>query len=207
MEKLNIIVTDDKIKYRKLLCELLEPFPVSVIGEAGNGQELLALLQKKLPDIVLLDLEMPVMDGNKVFDTIREMYPNLKVIILSFYMEDVLVEHYLERGARGYLSKDAAEPEILFDALTRVYNNGIYINKPLAYKKMYTDRQKEILPLIFEGLTNDEIAEEICISRRAVEKQRTKIYERSGTEKAMDFYKYAFSRGLQFLGRLKVPRQ
>ncbi|MGZ3884229.1 MAG: response regulator transcription factor [Bacteroidia bacterium] len=206
MKKIRIVITDDKEKYRSLISAVLKPFPVSIAGEAGNGKELLRLLKHVQPDIILLDLDMPVMDGNEAFEIIRKDYPEIKVVILSFYFEALLIEDYIQRGARGYISKDAVEPELLMKALNTVNEGMIYRYEPSPPKIAYTGRQKEILPLIFEGKTNDEIAEEIHITKRAVEKQRHNIYKRSGSRKAVDFYKYAFSRGLQFLGRMRAQK-
>ncbi|MES2394858.1 MAG: response regulator transcription factor [Bacteroidota bacterium] len=206
MEKITVIIADDKARYRDLISDMLEPSRVSVIAEAENGKQLLNLLCKKQPDIVLLDLEMPVMDGNKTFDVVSKDFPDVKVVILSFYFEQVLVDDYLKRGAKGYISKDVLEPELLMEALTEIQNGGIYLQEKLTRKKIFTERQKEIMPFIFEGMTNKEIADEIYITERAIEKQRQKIYQRSGAKKAVDFYKYAFTRGLQFLGVVKQSK-
>lgn len=203
MEKITVIIADDKARYRNLISDMLEPSLISIIAEAEDGKQLLNLLRKKQPDIVLLDLEMPVMDGNKTFDIVRKEFPDVKVVILSFYFEQVLVEHYLKRGAKGYISKDVLAPTLLMEALTEIQNGGVYLHEKLAPKNIYTERQMEIMPLIFDGMTNKEIASEIYITERTVEKQRQKIYQRSGAKKAVDFYKFAFTRGLQFLGRIK----
>jgi DNA-binding NarL/FixJ family response regulator len=200
---INVMIADDKDVFRHVIKEVLEPFPVSLMGEATNGKELLELLEKKQPDIVLLDLEMPVLDGNKTFDLIRKKFPAVKIIVLSLYYEAVLIENYIERGAKGYIPKHAVEPNMLINALRQVKNNGIFVYEKPSDNPDFSTRQKEIMTLIFEGLTNDEIAGEIAISTRAVEKQRHKIYDKSGVKKIIDFYKYAFSRGLQFLGRRK----
>jgi two-component system response regulator DegU len=200
-DTVKIVITDDKKSFRNAIKKLLEPYPVSVIGEAENGRDLLLLLKKVQPDIVLLDLEMPVMDGNQTFELLAKTRPEIKVIILSYYFEGVLMDDYLERGAKGYIPKDGMEPLVLLEALTRVKNGGTFVYEKPGDKNKFSRRQKEILPLIFEGLTNDEIAGEICITRRAVEKQRHKIYKKSGTAKLIDFYKYAFTKGLQFLGK------
>lgn len=205
-ECIDIIITDDKEVYRKAIKDMLKPFPVNVIGEAENGKVLLKILKAKQPHIVLLDLEMPVMDGNQTFENICKDFPEVKVIILSYHFESVLIEDYIERGARGYIPKDALEPEFLVKALTEVKNGRIFMYEKNCPQRKFTTRQKEILPLIFEGLTNDEIAREVCITKRAVEKQRHKIYQKSGVDKIVDFYKYAFTSGLHFLSSGKKRR-
>lgn len=197
---IKVILADDKARYRQTVREILELFRIDVIGEASNGRDLMLLLKEKKPDIILLDLEMPVMDGREAFDLIRKEYPLIKIIILSFYFENLLIENYIERGASGYIPKDAMMPDIVKSALKEVMKGSIFIFEKPADEYKFTPRQKEMLPLIFEGLTNDEIAAEIFISKRAVEKQRHNIYEKSGALKAIDFYKYAFTKGLHFLG-------
>jgi DNA-binding NarL/FixJ family response regulator len=205
-ECIDIIIADDKEIYRKAIKDMLIPFHVHVIAEAENGEILLKILRKKQPHIVLLDLEMPVMDGNQAFERICRNFPEVKVIILSYHFESVLIEDYIERGAKGYIPKDRLEPGFLIKVLTEVKNGKVFTHEKKLPKRKFTPRQKEILPLIFEGLTNDEIAEEVCITKRAVEKQRHKIYQKSGVNKIVDFYKYAFTRGLQFLSGGKKGR-
>lgn len=200
MQKIEVIIADDKPAYRKAITGILDLSAVRIIGEAGNGRELLSLLKKREPHIVLLDLEMPVMDGNKAFELIHQHHPDVKVIILSSYIDSLLVEHYLQRGAKGYIPKDALSAELLGEALQKVHKGGTFIHE-LITDNLFTSRQKEILPLIFEGLTNEEIANEVNVGTRAIEKQRNKIYQQVGAKRAVDLYKYAFARGLQFLGR------
>ncbi|HOZ86631.1 MAG TPA: response regulator transcription factor [Bacteroidia bacterium] len=202
-QTIKIILTDDKARYRHLVKEILEPFNVSVIGEADNGEECLKLLQAKIiPDIVLLDLEMPVMDGSKTLEQIMARFPSVKVVILSFYYDHLLIENFLARGASGYLIKDGIldTPVLLINALQKVFSGGTFIYEKPGERQPFTEKQKQIMPLIFEGKTNLEIAKNVGINRRTVERQRHKIYEITGVEKAIDFYKYAFSRGLQYLG-------
>lgn len=206
MEKhIKLILTDDKVRYRNLVKEILEPFNVTIIGEAEDGLQCLDLLKTKKPDILLLDLEMPIMDGNLAFEKIRIEYPEMKVIILSFHYDQLLIENYIDRGAKGYLIKDGIldTPILLINALQKVNDGGTFIYEKPGEKRSFSTRQKQILPLIFEGKSNTEIGKDVGLSRRAVEKQRTKIYELTGVEKAIDFYKYAFARGLQYLGLKK----
>lgn len=207
-EKIKIIITDDKPQFRKVLCEILEVPTFTVINQAENGEILLKLLETTIPDIILLDLEMPVMDGNKAFELIRTKYPHLKVIILSMHCEGVLMENYIERGAKGYIPKDAimGDPDLLINAISHIHTGGTFIYELPPPKDKFTKRQVDIMPLMFDGLTNTKIAEQVGISKRAVEKQRKIIYEKSGTSKAIDFYKFAFARGLQFLSRI-LPKK
>lgn len=203
---IKIILADDKASYRALVLDILEPFNVTVVGEAENGQECLSLLENNIiPDIILLDLEMPVMDGNVTFNLLCEKFPYVKVVILSYHYDHLLIENYLYRGAKGYLMKDGIldTPILLINALQKVHDGGTFVYEKPGEKKPFTFRQKQMLPLIFEGKTNEEIANDLGIKKRAVERQKQRIYQISGVYKTIDFYKYAFSRGLQYLGLKK----
>lgn len=197
----DIILTDDKPEYRQIFRELLIMFPAITITEATNGAELLELLKTRNPDLVFLDLEMPVMNGKEAFAALREKFPATRVIILSGHYESVLMEDYMDRGARGYVVKDAVidNPNLLVNAIHKVTDGGTFVCGTPGVEIRYTQRQKELLPLLLEEKTNDRIAEIVGISRRAVEKQRSSIYEKTGSSGTLSFYKYAFTHGLQFL--------
>ena len=205
MGSTKIIFTDNVEKYRKVILEELAPFGISCVAEANDGKELLKLLPLVKADVVLLDLEMPVMDGNEALNHIMEKFPETKVIILSMHYEQLLVEDYIMRGARGYIPKDemAGDINLLVSAIEKVKAGGIFVHH-LPQKKQdraikYSFKQKQMTPMICQGLTNEEIAVEMCIGVRGVEKQKSKIYSQVGG-KAIDFYRYAFSKGLHFLG-------
>ena len=200
MEIINIILTEDKEIFRNALREMLRPFPVKILAEAENGQVLLDTLNFKAPDVILLDLEMPVMDGNKAFEIIREKYPHLKIIILSLHYEPELIDDYMERGAKGYIPKDYVTPSLLVNAITKVNGGGTFVFEKPKSKLNLNKKQKEIMPLIFDNHTNEDIAKIMNVSKRTVENQRSALYEKTGTSTAIDFYKFAFSKGLQFLG-------
>ncbi len=201
-KKINLFITDDKIEYRNIIKQILESHPVKIIGEATNGQILIEALEQGInPDVIILDIEMDVMDGCKAFEIIREKFPKQKVIMISMHYQEILIENFVERGVKGYISKDAIcdKPNLLYKALCRVNSGGVYVHEKSKDSLILSRRQKQILPKVFNNKTNEEIAKELDISKRAVEKQRIKIYEKAGTKNSLDFYKYAFSRGLQYL--------
>lgn len=212
MGNTRIIFTDNVEKYRKIILEELKPFGISCIGEAGNGLELLRLLPKLKPDVVLLDLEMPVMDGNEALNEVMKKFPETKVIILSMHYEQLLVEDYLKRGAKGYIPKDeiAGDMSLLAEGIKKVQAGEIFVHHLPEEKQVasirYSLKQKQMAPLMCQGFTNEEIASELSMGVRGVEKQRSKIYSKVGG-KAIDFYKYAFSRGLQFLGSVSAGKK
>jgi DNA-binding NarL/FixJ family response regulator len=201
-ERLSIIFCEDKKIFRDGIIEAIDEFNVKVLAEAENGKELLKLLGCHKPDVVLLDLEMPVMNGSEALEIIMERFPETRIIICSLYYSEALQENFLERGAKGYLPKDAiaGNIELLIEAIRAVKNGGIFKFDFPGEKRKYSRRQKELMPLIFNGHTNEEIAEKMGISKRGVEKHRQKLYEKAGVKKSIDFYKYAFVKGFQFLG-------
>jgi DNA-binding NarL/FixJ family response regulator len=210
MEKtIEIIFTEDKDLLRNAIIRELNGYPVKVIGEACNGKELLKLLVHKHPDVVILDLEMPIMNGNETMNHLMKKFPETKVLILTMHNEHLLVENFMARGARGFIPKDqiAGDIRILLSALKIIRDGGIYIHPQVSEERRFSKRQKDMMPLIFDGKTNEQIAVEIGMSKRSVEKSRQKIYEKADTNKAVGFYKYAFSRGLQFLSRLATKTE
>jgi DNA-binding NarL/FixJ family response regulator len=205
MEKvIEVIFTEDKDLLRNAIIQALKGHPVKVVGEARHGKELLKLLVHKQPDVVILDLEMPVMNGNETMNHLMKRFPDIRVLILTLHNEHLLVENFIARGARGFIPKDqiAGDIQILLSALKLIKEGGIYIHPQINEEKRFSKRQKDIMPLIFDGKTNEEIAGEIGMSKRSVEKSRQRIYEKANTSRAVGFYKFAFSRGLQFMSRL-----
>ena len=150
---------------------------------------------------------MPVMDGNEAMDYLMENHPNIKIIIVSLFCDGLLYDEYRNRGAKGYISKYAfcGNFKILVEAIRTVASGGNYFYTKPEYvnETKYTPVQKEIIPMMCQGLTNKDIAKETGKQVRAIEKQRNKIYKKINGDKAVDFYRYAFSIGLQFLKKIK----
>lgn len=203
MEKIRIIYAEDHLQFRKVIVNELESFNISVIAQVSNGKELIDKMSLH-PDVILLDLEMPILNGNKTLDRIIKDWPEAKIIIVSMHYEELLVENYIGRGAKGYISKDgfAGEIELLVDAIQKVAGGDTFIHRLPIHREKFSARQKEIIPMIVEGYTSKQIAAETGIMERSVEKQKQKIYTKVGGVKAIDFYRYAFSKGLQFLGNM-----
>lgn len=201
MEKfIKIIIADDKALWRKRLIQELAPFGIECIAEALNGQDLLEKLGVLKPDVVLLDLRMPVMDGNHTMTLLQKEHPRTKAIIMSMHDEEELINDYMARGAKAYLSKDNFTIDVLANTIRQVAA-GTYVQKARTGAEKYSVRQLEMIPMLCEGMTNKEIAKEIGITEWGVEKQRQKIYAKTGAKRAVDFYKAAFLQGLDFLGR------
>lgn len=202
--KIEIIFVDDHLRFRKSIIEELISLDINVIGEASNGEECIQLLKTKSPDVLVLDLEMPVMDGNETFNFVKEKYPQLKILILSLHDEWGMVENYMRRGVKGYLPKSfvAEGVSILADGIKQIHEGKTYF---YSYDKSnplrYTKRETEIIPLLVECKTSKEIGQEIGIPERQVNKIRTQLQKKTNTRNATQFIKYCIEKGLKYLGK------
>jgi DNA-binding NarL/FixJ family response regulator len=201
MKKIRVIYAEDHIGFRQTVIRELNALGIRNVTGVSNGKELIDSMSPR-PDVVLLDLQMPVMNGSQTLDQILKNWPGTRIIIVSMHFEEMLVENYLARGAKGYISKDAfaGNMELLVKAIHKVAS-GKTFRPEVEEDEKFSPRQKELIPLIVEGYTNKEISARTGILQRSVEKQKQRIYSKVGDGRAVEFYKYAFSRGLQFLGR------
>ena len=184
-----------------------------VMLEADNGEELLAALPQSLPDVVIMDLKMPVMDGMEATKQIRKLYPDMKVLVVTMYDDDKFIIHLMEIGANGYLLKNA-EPEEISKAIYSVTENGYYFNdlvnkallKKLVIKNQIkpsfnqdielTEREMEVLKMICEEKTAGEIAKEIFLSPRSVEGIRQRLIEKVGVRNMAGLVMFAVKNGI-----------
>lgn len=215
MKKIKLVIADDHNLFRKGMTAMLNQIKdFELIGEAANGKELLDLLTKVTPDIALLDLQMPVMDGVETTEQIQIHFPNLKVIIVSMHEEDRFIIHLLEKGVNGYLLKDS-EPGEVENAIRRVMADGFYysdfVSKAL-HRKIITratpptplfnskvnisPREMEVLQQLCEGLSTLDISEKLYVSPRTVEGHRLRLLEKTGTKNTAGLVAYAFKNDL-----------
>jgi DNA-binding NarL/FixJ family response regulator len=198
--KINIVITDDHKLFRKGVIALLEDFDfVGEINEAANGAELLKLLSdlKTHPDIILLDLRMPVMDGVEAHQLIRDKYPDIKVIILTMEDDEQYILHLISEGVNGYLLKNA-DPEEMEHAILKVFENGYYFSSDISslviknlnkkekaeviFNPEFSERELSVLELICKEYTNAEIADAFDVSIRTAEGYRQKLVEKAGAK-------------------------
>jgi len=207
---IKIIITEDNENWRKGLRGVLDEHNIKTVAEAANGLELQDKLKTFSPDVILLDLHMPVMDGNETMHWLTKNHPEKKVIILSLYDEKFLMEDFLNRGAKGFLSKDKAlgNGSELAQAIRKVYRGGIAKNPAREVKSVeFTLRQKEIINLIGEGKTDGEIAKELGLTPSGVDKQRKKIMNLLGAENRAKLYSHIFRMGLNFFRKPQSTSQ
>lgn len=200
MKKYNIVIADDHKLFRKGIIALLEDIDfIGEIGEASNGAELIDLLAKMntLPDVILLDLQMPVMDGVEAHQKIKKLYPEIKVIILTMEDDEQFILHLIGEGVNGYLLKNA-DPEEMEKAIIKVVENDYYFSDNISAMVLMNLKKKEkteeifipdfkekelqVLELICKEYSNGEIAKELNVSIRTAEGYRQKLVEKSGAK-------------------------
>ncbi|MBV9037281.1 MAG: response regulator transcription factor [Acidobacteriaceae bacterium] len=206
---INILLADDHTIVRQGLKLILSAHPdLRVVGEAANGKEAVELAAKLKPDIVLLDVAMPELNGIEATRKMVEANSRLRVLVLSMHKEAVYVREILRAGARGYILKDAIDTELL-SAVRSVARGDGYISPAVSgallsdYRKDVTDpvdllspREREVLQLIAEGKTNKEIATKLNLSVYTVDSHRGKIMEKLNLHSTGELVRFAIKRGL-----------
>jgi DNA-binding NarL/FixJ family response regulator len=196
MNKIKLAIVDDSEKLRKAIIRLLNlENDFEVILEAENGHDLLEQLASKTPDVILLDIRMPVMDGIEATDKIKEYFPHLKIIAYSQYDKEENIIKMNIQGVKSFIGKEG-EPQELFKAIRIVHDGGAYLTEKAAiiiqkhlsnfYEKidqradefLFQDGDIKFLKMILEGLTSKEIGEKINRSHRTVEDMRDKLYRK-----------------------------
>lgn len=214
MSKIKIAIADDyKIFREGLKVGLSADDSLEVMLEADNGEDLLKALETATPDIILMDLKMPIMDGMEATKEVRKKFPSIKVLVVSMYEDDKFIIHLMEKGANGYLLKNA-EPDEIRRSIYSVHENGYYfndlVNKALLKKLVLknnlkpsfnqnidlTEREQEVLKMICEEKTAAEIAKEIFLSPRSVEGIRQRLIEKIGVRNTAGLVMFAVKNGI-----------
>ena len=214
MKKLRILLADDHIVMRTGLRALLERQPnLEVVGESENGREAIELVASLKPDVVVMDVGMPVLNGIEATKTIVTQHPTTAVVILSMYVDESYIMRALKAGARGYLLKDSA-PADLIGAIQAVSQNKSFFSPKVSrilaedYVRvlkqkgavdsydLLTSREREILQLIAEGKANKEVAAALNISPYTVETHRSHILEKLNLHNPAELILYAVRKGL-----------
>lgn len=209
---IKLFIADDHKVFRDGVSSILGNLDdITVVGEAGNAYETTDGVNQHLPDVILMDISMPITNGIELTKILKKSYPDLKVLIFSMHHESSYIMSALEAGASGYLLKDAGSTEMV-NAIRTVYNNGTYYSpevsnvliehlskgtNPHSEKKEspLTKREKEILQLIAEEYSNPEIAEKLFISPRTVDTHRRNLLEKLELKNTAGLVKYAIKNG------------
>jgi DNA-binding NarL/FixJ family response regulator len=209
--KRKVVIVDDHTLFRnglRILLNTLEDY--QVVGEAANGRQFLDLLEKSVPDLVLLDINMPVMDGIEAATIAQKLYPDLKIITLSMYGEEDYYYKMVNAGVKGFVLKNSDIKEVK-TALDVVYDGGSFFSSELLQNLVnslkssskskethaeLSEREMEILILICQGLSNQEIGDKLFISKRTVDKHRANILEKSESKNTAQLVVYAIKNKL-----------
>lgn len=210
---ITLAVVDDHSLFRRLLADYLSSQKnISIEIEADNAVELLEKLKLVSVDIVLLDLFMPKLNGIDAVTILRNQYPGIKIIIVSLCTDLKIVSGFIDLGVHAYLSKEE-EPQSLLQAIKCVHENRIhrnalftealYLDKEKAIRSgikkpeiMLTDREQRIIQLLWEEMSNKEIASTIYLSISSVEKIKQELKERIGVKSIAGLFKYALQNGI-----------
>ncbi len=214
MHKIRVVVVDDHTVVRDGVCALLALAPdIEIVGEAGDGREALEKLREVSPDVVLMDVAMPMMGGLETTRRIRKEFPNVKVLVLTQYADKEYVFPVIEAGANGFISKTAASSEIA-TGIRSVYRGDSFLSPSVAkllvenYQQLgssresadpynqLTDREREVLKLLAEGHTNQEIADILLISPKTVDGYKTSLMDKLDIHNRIDLVKYALRKGI-----------
>ena len=214
-QRIRVLIVDDHAILRQALRQLLELHPeVEVVGDAGNGREAIAATEKLLPDVVLMDMVMPGLNGVEATRQIRKRFPKTRVLILTGYMEDEQIIAALRAGASGYVVKRSDTEELLLGIqavhrgntyFSAAISDGDAVNQYLWQAKkedgkagyeLLTSREREVLQLIAEGYSNQRIAQELFISVKTVEAHKAHIMSKLHARNRTDLIRYALRKGL-----------
>ncbi|MCJ7531919.1 MAG: response regulator transcription factor [Anaerolineales bacterium] len=205
--KINVLIADDHAVVRAGLRALIKANKeLELVGEATGGYEALELIEKTKPDVLVLDLSMPDLDGISVTRILKEKGHTTCILILTVHEDEALLREAIKAGASGYIIKHAAEAELI-SAIQAVKRGDIYVHpkmirsllfdRPPANPKIdeatdpLTQRELDVLRLIVQGYTNKQVAEELSISVRTVEGHRSNLTEKLGLKSRVELVRYA----------------
>lgn len=203
---IRVVLIDDHAVVRAGIIGMLAGFDdLSVVGEASNGQEGLALIERVAPDVVLLDLRMPVMDGPTLIQALRERGNTIGILVLTTYDTDADILRAIEAGANGYLLKDTTRDELI-SAIRATHNGNSWLTPSVASQLMsrlqrgpqekLSERELDVLKLVAKGNSNKEIAEQLHVSQATVKTHLVHIYRKLDVNDRTSAVTTALDRGL-----------
>lgn len=206
MEQISAVIVDDHKIFRESLTYVLESQAnIKVVAQANNGREFIEILKGIKPDIVLLDIEMPVMDGIEATSEALKLQPDLKILVLSMHRDEEFYSSMIDLGVKGFILKESDTTEVV-RAINEIVSGTMYFSQDLLVgllKKRkegvvldLTPREQEVLSLIAKGLSNVEIGEKLFISARTVEKHRAELLLKTESKNSISLVVYAIKNGL-----------
>lgn len=210
---IRLAIVDDQNLFRKGMIAMIKDFPeFEVVIEAENGEDLLEQLKKKRVDVILLDIQMPVMDGIEATERLQGKYDGTKIIIITMHNEEGFIHHLISKGANGFLLKNS-DIEIVADAIYGVLENGYYFNdsisramvkglvnskkiRPTFKEVSLSEREIEIIQLISKEMTNKEISEKLFVSVRTIDGHKERILQKTKAKNSIGIVMYAMRHNL-----------
>jgi two-component system, NarL family, response regulator DegU len=212
-DKIDVCIVDDHTLFRKAIVNLIRTFPrIGEVTEAENGKDFIDRFKKKLPHVVLLDLEMPGMNGVETTEFLVPKYPALKIIVLTQHDTQSYMLHMLELGVHSFLLKNS-EPEELARAIYAVMDKDFYHSDLLAqvirksligkyksekpqFPNLLSEREREIIRCICKEMTQQEIAKKLSLSEFTIRNYHFRIMDKLGLKKTIGLVRYAYENGL-----------
>jgi two-component system response regulator NreC len=214
MAKIRVLVVDDHTIVRDGICALLAlTGDIEVVGEATNGSEALKMVKELNPDVVIMDIAMPIMGGLEATHRINKEFPRTKILVLTQHDDKEYVFPVIESGASGFISKAAASSELV-SGIRAVYRGDSYLSPAVAkllvvnYQRtagkqtgqdlhdQLTERERDVLKLLVEGYSTKEIADTLIITPKTVEGHKTNLMAKLGIHNRIELVKYALRKGI-----------
>jgi len=214
MEKIKLAIVDDHKIFRNGLKATLEDCAdFDLVLEASNGKQLIGMLALAKPDVILMDIKMPEMDGIHTTAYVKQHFNHIKILALSMFNEDKYIVDMIKAGASGYLLKNA-EPEEIIEAISTVIHKDYYFNEHLSVTLIkqlvgnthagtapqslvdFNEREIEVLRLVCQEYSNQEIADKICLSVRTVEGYRARLFEKTKSKNLVGLVIFAIKTGI-----------
>ncbi len=213
MDPYSIIIADDHVLIRQGIKSIIsQDESLEVIGEAVNGEELLELLLSTQPDMIILDISMPLLNGLDALARIRDIYPDIRVLILTMHGNIQYFFHAISAGAHGYLMKDDSDTELL-NAIRTVQQDRAYVSPQLATEVTdemvsayrdnrnlplvkLTSREKQVLQLVVKGHTSKQMAIHLCLSPRTIDHHRARLLKKFKMKNTVDLVNYVLQNSI-----------
>ena len=212
MSKIKVLLAEDHTIVRQGLRSLLDgETEIEVVGEAEDGRQAIEQAQRLLPDVVLMDITMPVLNGLEATRQIKKLFPQVKVLVLTVHSTEEYIFQILRAGASGYVVKQAAVSELV-QAIQTVYQGDSFLSSSISRRVVeeygrraeamedkhdkLTDREREVLQLVAEGRTNREIAQLLHVTVKTVEAHRKHVMDKLSLHSTAELTRYALRKGM-----------
>jgi len=206
------MIADDHEMFREMLAKELLENDIDVIGQADNGQTLIDLINETQPDIILLDLRMPILDGHEVLKILAKDFPNIRTIVISNDYTDYYVANVIINGAYAYIKKSSKVSEVL-DAIHSVHKDGYYFNDVISKKiikelnsdkkiyyliqdKKFSEREIEVIQELCKDITAGQVAANLNITENTVQYHKNNIKKKTDSETIISLVRYAIRQGI-----------